>query len=243
MQQIEIGNQIIDYEVIRTDRKTLSISLDKDKKLTVRSPKKAEEVWIKKVLKKKTPWILDKLSEVDKIKPAPKPKEFLSGEKLPYLGRRYRLKVFPSDEINKVEVRLYQGKFLICYPIRLKDQEEARKEAIREELITWYRDHAKLKISERVEKYKEQLDVEPNSVVIKKQKKRWGSCSSKDNLNFNLKIIMAPMTIVDYLVVHELTHLKHNNHSKEFWKTVESIIPDYEERLKWLKINGRQMDF
>jgi len=243
MQQIEIGNQLIDYEVIRTDRKTLGISLDKDKKLTVRSPKKAEDEWIKKVLKKKTSWILDKLSEVDKIKPAPKPKEFLSGEKLPYLGRRYRLKVRPDDEINSVEVKLYHGKFIINCPSTTYNNDSERIEKIRESLIEWYREHAKRKIKERVEKYKEQLDVEPNNVVIKKQKKRWGSCSSKDNLNFNWKIIMAPMTIVDYLVVHELTHLKHNNHSKEFWKTVESIIPDYEERLKWLKINGRQMDF
>jgi len=243
MQQIEIGNQLIDYEVIRTDRKTLGISLDKDKKLTVRSPKKAEDEWIRKVLKKKTSWILDKLSEVDKIKPAPKPKEFLSGEKLPYLGRRYRLKVKPDDEIDNVEVKLYHGKFIINCPVSIYNNDAERIDKIRESLIDWYREHAKIKINERVEKYKVQLDVEPNNVVIKKQKKRWGSCSSKNNLNFNWKIIIAPMTIVDYLVVHELTHLKHNNHSKEFWKTIEAIIPDYEERLEWLKINGRQLDF
>ena len=243
MQQIEIGNQLIDYEVIRTDRKTLGISLDKDKKLTVRSPKKAEDEWIRKVLKNKTSWILDKLSEVDKIKPAPKPKEFLSGEKLPYLGRRYRLKVKPDDEIDNVEVKLYHGKFIINCPVSIYNNDAERIDKIRESLIDWYREHAKIKINERVEKYKVQLDVEPNNVVIKKQKKRWGSCSSKNNLNFNWKIIIAPMTIVDYLVVHELTHLKHNNHSKEFWKTIEAIIPDYEERLEWLKINGRQLDF
>ena len=243
MKQIEIGNQIINYEVVRTDRETMGIKLDEQCNLEVRSPEDIEEQEIREVLKDKSSWILEKLKEKERIKPAPKPKEFLSGEKLPYLGRRYRLKVSASEEISKVQVKLFQGKFIINYPQSLKSNDSQRREAIRNKLIEWYRAHAKDKIKERVEKYKGRLGVEPNNVVIKKQKKRWGSCSSKNNLNFNWKIIMAPMSIVDYIVVHELTHLKYSNHSKEFWQTIETIIPDYEDRLEWLKINGRQLDF
>ena len=77
-------------------------------------------------------------------------------------------------------------------------------------------------------------------MVRLKNKKRWGSCSGKDDLNFNWKLIMAPMSIVDYIVVHELTHLKHSNHSQEFWQTIEAIIPDYEEKQEWLRVNGRE---
>jgi len=242
MQQIKLGNQLINYEIIRTNRKTMGIIIDNDKNVIVRSPEDTVESKIEEVLKKKTSWILSKLKEMDKIKPAPKKKEFMSGEKLPYLGRRYRLEVLPS-EISKPEVKLYQGKFIINYPKKLKEDGEQRREEIRYALIEWYREHAKEKINERVEKYKVKLDVEPNNVVVKKQKKRWGSCSSKGNLNFNWRIILAPMSIVDYLVVHELTHLLHDNHSKEFWSTVGSIIPDVKAKREWLKINGRRLSF
>jgi hypothetical protein len=242
MQQIKLGNQLINYEVIRTNRKTLGIIIDNDKKLIVRSPNNTTETKVEEVLKKKTSWILSKLKEMDKIKPAPKEKEFMSGEKLPYLGRRYRLEVSPA-EISKSEVKLYQGKFIINYPRKLKENDEQRRKKIRDALIEWYREHAKEKINERVEKYKIKLDVEPNNVVVKKQKKRWGSCSSKGNLNFNWRIILAPMSIVDYLVVHELTHLLHDNHSGEFWATVGSIIPDVKAKREWLKVNGRLLSF
>jgi len=242
MQQIKLGNTLINYEIIRTRRKTMGIIVDHERNLIVRSPKNTAETKIEEVLKKKINWILSKLKEMDKIKPAPKEKEFMTGEKLPYLGRRYRLKVNQA-EISKVEVKLYQGKFIIDYPVDIEDKKEQRREKIRAALIEWYREHAKEKINERVDKYKVKLDVEPNNVVVKKQKKRWGSCSSKDNLNFNWKIIMAPMSIVDYLVVHELTHLIHDNHSRDFWATVAAIIPDIKEKKEWLKENGRRLDF
>jgi len=242
MQQIKLGNKLINYEIIRTRRKTMGIIVEHERNLIVRSPKNTEDAKIEEVLKKKTNWILSKLKEMDKIKPAPKEKEFMTGEKLPYLGRRYRLEVNPA-EISIVEVKLYQGKFIIDYPVEFTDKKEKRREEIRTALIEWYREHAKEKINERVDKYKVKLDVEPNNVVVKKQKKRWGSCSSKNNLNFNWKTIMAPMSIVDYLVVHELAHLIHDNHSRDFWATVAAIIPDIKEKKEWLKVNGKRLYF
>ncbi|MCF8002468.1 MAG: M48 family metallopeptidase [Halanaerobiales bacterium] len=87
--------------------------------------------------------------------------------------------------MSKAEVKIYQGKFIINYPEKLKENDEQRRKEIRDALIEWYREHAKEKINERLEKYKDKLDVQPNNVVLKKQKNRWGSCSSKGNLNFN----------------------------------------------------------
>lgn len=240
---VELDSEEIEYDVVRTDRKTVGINIDPEKGIVVRSPEELTDDEIQEVIENKSSWILKKLKKVAEIKPKPSPKEFLSGEKLPYLGKRYRLKVKAKDNISNVNVRLFQGKFMIDYPDELQEREDKRKEAIREELISWYREHADTKIKERVDKYKIKLGVEPNKVKVKKQKKRWGSCSNKNNLNFNWKIIMAPMSMVDYVVIHELTHLKYPNHFKEFWQTVEAIIPDYEERREWLRVNGRRLDF
>lgn len=240
MQSITIGNTVVEYDIVKTDRKSIGIIVEPEKGVIVRSPKKLSEEKIKEVIQKKSSWILEKLDKVNEVKPKPSPREFLSGEKLPYLGRRYRLKVNQKENIKKVKVKLYRGKFYIYYPATITNESE-RREAIKEELIKWYRKHADIKLKERVNKYKKQIGEEPNLVRVKKQKKRWGSCSSKGNLNFNLKIIMAPMSIVDYIVIHELAHLKYSNHSKEFWGLVETIIPDYEERQEWLRINGRRL--
>ncbi|HID0886867.1 TPA: M48 family metallopeptidase, partial [Clostridium botulinum] len=89
--------------------------------------------------------------------------------------------------------------------------------------------------------YSNILKVAPKNIVIKNQKTLWGSCSSKGNINYNYKIVMAPLKILDYIVVHELCHLVHMNHSKDFWQLVESIIPDFKERRNWLKENGYKL--
>src|SRR6056297_1128014 len=239
MGTVKIGSKVIDYEVVRTDRKSLGINIEPKKGIIVRSPNQITDDKIKEIVKGKGGWILEKLDELAKIKPEPLPKEFLSGEKLPYIGKRYRLKMKEKKEVNNTEVRLFQGKFIIEVPLDLK--EDKKRDIIREEFIKWYRKHAKEKILERVEKYKDKLGVEPNNVKIKKQKKRWGSCSSKGNININWKIIMAPMSVIDYIVVHELAHLKYDNHSNDFWQLVETIMPNYEDRAEWLKIHGPEL--
>jgi len=181
----------------------MGIIVDPDEGVLIRSPKNVPEGKIEEIVKNKSSWLLQNLDKIKEIKPAPTPLEFMSGEKLPYLGRRYRLKVVKNHDKKKVKVKFHQGKFIVKEPADL----ENRREAIRNKVIAWYRERADEKIKERVDKYKDKIGVEPNIVRVKKQKKRWGSCSSKGNLNFNWKLIMAPMSIVDYIVVHELTHL------------------------------------
>jgi len=239
MDAVQFGTQTIDYELVRSDRKTVGLEVSLEEGVKVRAPKKLAKEKIKEVVKGKAEWILKKQKKLSEVKPPPKPKEFLSGEKLSYLGRRYRLKVSKS-EAPGVSVRLYQGKFEIKVGSDVSQAE--RRARIKKEVISWYRDHAEQKIKERVKMYQPKVGAEPNKVKVKKQKKRWGSCSSKGNLNFNWKIIMAPMSIVDYIVVHELVHLKYPNHSQEFWQLVEAIIPNYEEKKEWLRINGNRLN-
>ncbi|SJZ82649.1 M48 family metallopeptidase [Selenihalanaerobacter shriftii] len=239
MEIIEFGNSTIEYEVIKSSRKTIGFEVNPEKGVLIRSPKNLSSHQIKEMVKKKAGWILEKQEKLNEVKSKPVPKEFMSGEKLPYLGRRYRLKVTTKD-IQGVSLRLYQGKFQI--EVSNKITKEDRRELIHQEVINWYKKHAATKLEERVNKYKKQVGKEPAKIKIKEQKKRWGSCSSLGNLNFNWKIIMAPMSVVDYIVVHELAHLKYPNHSKDFWDLVGTIIPNYKEKQEWLRINGKQLN-
>lgn len=237
---IKVGNTAIEYDIIRTNRKTIGIIVDPEQGVVVRSPKYVTEDKVNELIKNKSDWILEKIEKVQEIKPAPRPKEFLSGEKLPYLGRRYRIKLIRDDK-KGVEVKLIRAKFMIR--AHSKFSEEERREMVKEKLIQWYRSKSDIKIRERVDIYKEKLVVEPENITVKKQEKRWGSCSSLGNLNFNWKLIMAPVSVLDYVVVHELIHLIHPNHSRDFWSLVETIIPDYKEKREWLRINGKSLDF
>ena len=107
----------------------------------------------------------------------------------------------------------------------------------------WYRIRAKENIESRVKVFAAKIGESPNKVTIKAQKTRWGSCSSLGNLNFNWRLIMMPQKIIDYVVVHELCHLKEMNHSSTFWNRVEEIMPDYRNRRKWLKNNAWKVEW
>ena len=109
---------------------------------------------------------------------------------------------------------------------------------VKDSLTSWYKQRAEIKLNEKAKRYAKQIGVEYKTVGIKSYKSRWGSCSVDGDIDFNWKIIMAPNRIVDYVVVHELCHLKHHDHSPQFWQAVEQVLPDYAERKEWLKENG-----
>ena len=109
-------------------------------------------------------------------------------------------------------------------------------------MIHWYKEKAENKLSEKVDRLVKTTSLKPKSVGIKSYKSRWGSCSSKGKVDFNWKIIMAPNRIVDYVVAHELCHLKHHDHSPKFWKAVERLMPDYTNCREWLKNNAEGLD-
>lgn len=108
-------------------------------------------------------------------------------------------------------------------------------QAYRAAAVGWLREYARATLSEKTRFYGSLMRVTVNHIAIKEQKTRWGSCSAKGNLNFNWKLTLMPQRIQDYVVVHELAHRKQMNHSAAFWKEVESVLPDYQERRKWLR--------
>lgn len=149
-----------------------------------------------------------------------------------YLGRSYRLKLVPEQS----------------EPLLLKDgyfclrTEEATPGEADAAFRAFYRQKGQERIPPRVELYQARLGVEPKSVKILDLKNRWASCTPGGRLNFHWKCMMAPLTILDYIAVHELAHLLHPNHTAAFWNTVDKLLPDYQERKEWLRVHGAGMD-
>lgn len=217
-------------KIIRSKRKTFALEITQEAKLVVRAPKYASMETIQKIVYKKRFWIREKqdfmLKKCQKIKQ----KEFVNGEGFLYLGDIYRLYV-----INELDVPLkFDGSF----------QLSRQYIGYAKELLTnWYKAQAYKKILERVIWYSSISRLKYNRVKVTDAQKRWGSCSVKGNLNFSWRLIMAPLKVIDYVVVHELAHLEERNHSARFWNKVGIILPGYEEHKKWLKDNGHLLVF
>jgi predicted metal-dependent hydrolase len=221
-------------KVVRTGRRETATIKVVEGKVSVVVPHRTSAAYIEDLVSKKTPWIREKLLLQREYQP-PKPKEYVSGESFPYLGRNYRLKVVPVPEKS---VKLLNGRLVVQVPPLIK----AREQYIRNVLVDWYKEHALEKLREKVEHYSKIIGVRPSSVVIKSFKGRWGGCHMQGKVDFNWKIIMAPNRIVDYVVVHELCHLHHYNHSPDFWMCVKRAFNNYQECRCWLKENGRLLN-
>ena len=234
------GSQRIDYNVVESNRKTVSVVVDPAEGVIVRAPERMDTSQIQEIVMKKAPWILGKLKGVRELVRVPSEKELVSGESFPYLGRNYRLKVRRTKSRTS-KISLVGGRFTMNVDSSLSD--EAQAKIVRSALVKWYIAHARVPLAERVRMYAPKVDAHPSRIVVKKQLKRWGSCTKNKVVNFNWKIIMAPMSVVDYVVVHELCHLREPSHSSPFWILLRSVLPDYEERRNWLRIYGRKVSF
>ncbi len=220
-------------EVVRTGRiKSADLRVEEGA-VSVIVPKDLPLERIEKLLHDKQRWIKEKLILQREAMPS-SGKQFISGESLPYLGRNYRLKV---ERAPFAPVKLIQGRLVASLP-----HGSDEPHMVRNALIRWYRKHAEVKLREKAERYAKVVGVEPRSIGIQTFKSRWGSCSAKGDLLFNWKVIMAPNSVCDYVVVHELCHLIHHDHSANFWKEVARVMPDYADRKEWLKVNGAALE-
>ena len=234
MDYINFGTKRIDYTIKRGNcKKTLAINVTLASQVIVLAPNNFSREKIKTIVKKKALWILGKQEHFKRLAMLFPEKEFVSGEQILLLGRKYRLKI---KEENHLSIPKLSGRRLFIY-VHSNLAPEDRKEIIKDTLIKWYFIKSTKIIKQRITRYGKLLDLFPRKVIIKDQKKRWASCSSDSILRFNWRIAMAPISIVDYVVVHELCHLKIKNHSSDFWKLVSLAIPDYQKRKDWLKNN------
>ena len=208
---------MVDYEIKYSKRKTVAIYITSDGKVEVRCPKRTRNSDIEEFINQKQKWIEKKLFELSN-----QSKIILrAGETTPYLGDEYLIIATDGEE------GFYSGAFHI-----LKSEDE---QYVYDALKQIYIQKAKELIPQRVHKYEEIMGLCASKIGITSAKTRWGSCSAKNSLNFTWKLIMADLDTIDYVVVHELAHIKEKNHSKNFWSLVGLYKPDYKDSKKKLR--------
>lgn len=239
MKKIHIGQIQVPYEISWSHkRSSVGLAIDQSMKLDVKAPISSTLEEIEEVLEQKKSWLLDKIHDFKGQKEAPRDKDFLSGEKLLYNGRRYRLKVKKDDSKNEPTVSFGQNRFNLLIPDY--EDEKLQREKSRKAVINWYKNKSQDKLINRAEKYSKEIGVEPKKIKVKSLNKKWGRHKQK-TLEFHWRLILAPTNIQDYVIVHELAHIQEHNHGKRFWSIVGSVLPDYEDRIEWLRVNGREL--
>ena len=186
-------------------------------------------------MRRRAGWIIKHDGEATAALP---PRRFVSGESLPYLGRSVQLTTHPVDG-DKVEVRFHHWRFDVDVPAALNGDE--RLKAMRAAFEGWYRGRAAQKLPARVDRIASLIGVRPRRVLIRSQRKRWASCAPDGTLRFNWRTVMAPPALVDYVVAHELAHLRVRGHRADYWAVVAQAVPDYRRRREQLREIGSRL--
>ncbi|HLD35364.1 MAG TPA: SprT family zinc-dependent metalloprotease [Planctomycetota bacterium] len=211
-------------KIIRSRRRTITLQVCPDATLVIRAPIKASDAYINKLIESKRSWITRKQELAQQQISATPAKRFVAGEEFLYLGETYKLYVEPIQRAPLV--------FNKAFHLAQKRQDRARQE-----FTKWYRQQARTVITARVNTCAAQAGLQYRKIKISGAQKRWGSCSRVNNLNFSWRLIMAPLAVIDYVVAHEVAHLEHKNHSRNFWNKVAGLDPEYKQRRKWLRQN------
>ncbi|HNM35874.1 MAG TPA: SprT family zinc-dependent metalloprotease [Anaerolineales bacterium] len=213
--------------LVRAKRRTIALIVERDGSLTVRAPRRATLNDIYGFIQEKTDWILRSREKLKAIKPIPK-KAYVDGERFLFLGQEYELRLVPPQR----PALKFDGGFTLSTSAQERGEQAFTK---------WYKTQALTVFTECVNHYANLHGLIPKEVKVNSAKTRWGSCTSAGTLNFTWRLVMAPLEVIDYVVLHELAHLKVKNHSPRFWKLVESLCPDFKHHRKWLRDHGETM--
>ena len=240
MREYHIGQTVVPYEINWSDdRETIGLSLDQSLELTVRAPMSATTDDVEDVLESRQEWLLEKLYGLKEQSEPPYPKEYLSGEKLPYRGRQYRLDVVEAD-VPEPQLSFDGNEFTLRVHRLDAPADGVSVRRKRQAVIDWYLRRAEEKLPERSTQYESKLGLSDVSIDVGHLSGRWGEYDA-GTVRLNWRLILAPVRIQDYVIVHELAHTIHDEHSDSFWNTVGTLIPDYEERREWLRLNGNSL--
>ena len=223
---VRFGNTTICYEVRRSERrrKTVQISMDGGG-VQVAAPMTTTADELRAIVRGRAPWILSHAS--GKMLEAA-PKRFASGETLPYLGRNARM-IVDTGDVRSPEVSFDHWRFRMIVPEGLKGEE--RQQRIRRAIVGWYRVRAAERLPRVAARWGPRVgQAGMPLILVRDQSQRWGSCSPDGTLRFNWRTMMLPPALTEYVVVHELVHLVHRNHSSDFWDMVSKAMPDAQQR-------------
>lgn len=237
-QTLVFGNTRILYTICDSkNRKTLNIAI-KDGQLLVTIPSGTKAEVYEPLIRKKAPWILKQLADSEEIKINNRKLRFQSGEKLPYLGRHYRLNVAKATVLTS-SLTFSKGRFQAVINKGLSLEEQ--RDQLYPLYMNWIREKGQHFAERRIERFVQRLGKAPSGIAVRNMEKRWGSCTPQQKILLNWRIFLAPVSMVDYVLAHEIAHLKEMNHTPAYWETLRMLIPDYEERKEWLRINGNQL--
>ena len=214
-------------------RKTIGLKVENGD-VSVSAPYRVAHQDIEAFVSSKVAWVQKHLHR--KLQQKPLKREFVQGESLPYLGSALALHYVPSAAVgfNK------QGGTLELQGV-LEPSSSQERESVKDLLRVWYETEADIYLCDRVAVYSHVMGLLPKGIKVRSYKSRWGSCNSRGELQFNWQIMLASSKVVDYVVIHELAHLKYFDHSPAFWAVVASVMPDYHIQRNWLRENGQQL--
>lgn len=217
----------LEYQLRRSDRKTLGIAIEPGGRVVATAPADASLERIEAALRRRRRWIRDQLRHLAQLPPPPQPREWVAGETHRYLGRQYRLKLLSGSQR---EVKLVGRHFRVVLP------DPGDQDAVRRLMERWYLDHARTTFQRRLEGLLRETPVlrlrEPPPLLVRWLKKRWGSCSPEGRILMNVEAVKLPIGGIDYLLMHELCHLRVPNHGPDFWRLLGRCMPDWE---RWRK--------
>jgi predicted metal-dependent hydrolase len=211
-------------QLIRSRRKTIALIINQEGQLIVRAPLRASRAQIEALVAEKADWIRAHQAKI-LAHPRTPSKEFCEGESFFYLGQSYPLHLVPG---MKIALELHDGTFQLAPDANAQTA-----------FLDWYKRQARSVLAERVRLHATRLNLTPGSLRISSARTRWGSCSGRGTLSFTWRLVLAPVAVIDYVVVHELVHLEVKNHSALFWQRVAVAYPSYLAARRWLKENSR----
>lgn len=219
----------VEYSVARSDRKTVSIYVERNGGVTVKAPRLATDQQLQRLVERKLPWIYRTLAHWNELNREPGGKEFVSGETFYFLGQPCRLDISPDAT---KPLSLVGDRFVLRRDLRAQAEELLR---------AFYRRAGYERLPTLIATRARSMGVKPGKLRVWELNHRWASCSPAGNLNFHWRALGAPLDVLHYLVVHELAHLKERNHTPEFWALVDTELPGWREAADWLKLHGARM--
>ncbi len=214
------------YELKKTNRKTISLTIERNNDIIIKAPLHATDEKVEDFFVRKQLWIYTKLEEKKQFMDCPDKKEFVDGEGFYYLWRMYKLQLVDNVDYK---ITFQKNTFFL---------NRQYTNIWKELFIEWYKQRFEKRVTSRIKLLSNIHGLHPTKVSVKELKNRWGSCTSDNKLNFHWKVMLAPLWVIEYIIIHELCHIKVKSHSPKYWDLLAKHMPDYEWYKDWLKRNG-----